>query len=396
MTGQSDRLPHRRRQNPVVESCFNRLNRGEEELMFKVARSTHVAGVSAALALSILVGCTSASPIPTTGPMDTSSTQSAQPAATNNADGELVIYTSRAESLFKPVLEEFKKAYPNMTVTLLTGQGGELAARILEERNNPKADVFINTDTLAMQSLAAEGVLAPHASKAVMALPEMYRAGDGQWVALTLRLRVIMYNSNLVKPEELPNSLLDLTDPKWKGQVGAANSTNDSLIANLVAMRHLLGEEKTGAFIKGLIANDTKFFGGHTDVRKAVGSGELKLGFVNHYYYHLSEAEGAPVGVIYPDQDEGQMGLVVNSTNIGIIKGGPHASAAQQFVDFMLSPDGQRVFAEKNYEYPIIPDVPLAEGVPGLSQFKLADITLKTLWEGLQPTKNLVQKAGLP
>jgi iron(III) transport system substrate-binding protein len=370
--------------------------------MFKVTKSPHVAALSATVALSILAGCANIpSAAPTAAPLAPAT--EAAPAATNsnagsagNDTGELVIYTSRAESLFKPVLDEFKRAYPNINVTLLTGAGGELAARILEERANPKADVFLNTDTLSMQSLAAEGVLAPNSSKAVMALPEAYRADDGRWAALTLRLRVIMYNTNLVKPEELPNSLLDLTDPKWKGQVGAANSTNDSIVANIAAMRHLLGDEKTEAFIKGLIENETTFFGGHTDVRKAVGAGELKLGFVNHYYYHLSKAEGAPVGVIYPDQADDQVGMVINSTNIGIMQDAPHASTAQTFVDFMLSPAGQRIFAEKNFEYPIVPDVPLAEGVASLNQFRLADLKLKTIWEELQPTKDLIQKTGLP
>jgi iron(III) transport system substrate-binding protein len=145
-----------------------------------------------------------------------------------------------------------------------------------------------------------------------------------------------------------------------------------------------------------LVDNETKFFGGHTEVRKAVGAGELKLGFVNHYYYHLSKAEGAPVGIIYPDQEDKGLGLMVNTTNVGIVKGAPHADLAAIFVDFMLSPAGQKVFAEKNFEYPIVADVPLAGGVDPLGQFKLANITLKTIFDELTPTKELAQKAGLP
>lgn len=310
--------------------------------------------------------------------------------------GELIVYTSRAEALFKPVIEAFNEAYPNIKVTVLSGSNGELAAKLLEERANPRADVLINSDTLTMESLAAEGVFSPNDSPAVMAVPVGFRGDDGDWVALTLRTRVIMYNTDLVTPEELPTSLLDLADPRWKGQIGSADSRNGAMLANLVAIRNLLGEETMATFVQGLVANETAWFSGHTDVRKAVGAGELKLGFVNHYYYHLSKAEGAPVGIIYPDQGDGQIGMIVNSTNAGIVQGGPNPELARVFVDFMLSVRGQRVYAERNFEYPIVPDVALAEGVPPLSKFKLADVTLKTMWDELAPTRDEAQAAGLP
>ncbi|NWG21925.1 MAG: extracellular solute-binding protein [Chloroflexi bacterium] len=320
----------------------------------------------------------------------------ATPTPVASARGEIVVYTSRAEALFKPVIEAFNAEYPDIKVTVLNGSNGELAARLLEERANPQADVLINSDLLTMASLAAEGVFAPNDSPLVLDVPEGFRADDGSWVALTLRTRVIMYNTNLVTAEELPRSMLDLTDPKWSGMVGSANSTNGAMMAQLVAMRHQLGEAATAEFIRGLVANDTQFFGGHTDVRKAVGAGELKLGLVNHYYYHLSKAEGAPVGVIFPDQGEGEPGLIVNSTNAGIVAGGPHPDLARIFVDFMLSTRGQRIYAEQNFEYPIDPDVALAEGVRPLTSLRLSSVTLKTMWDELAPTRALTQEAGLP
>jgi iron(III) transport system substrate-binding protein len=365
----------------------------------------HAAKIAAALlTTALLMACGApAAPAPTAAPIEPTAapapTVAAEPTAAPSAEapaGELVIYTSRAETLFNPVIAAFNAAYPDVKITLLTGGNNDLAAKILEERANPIGDVFINSDTLSMEALAAEGVFIPNDSPAVQSVPLAYRAEDGNWVSLTLRSRVIMYNTDLVKPEELPTSIFDLTDPKWRGQIGAANSTNGAMMANLVAIRNVFGEEKANEFISGLIANETQFFGGHTDVRKAVGAGELKLGFVNHYYYHLSKAEGAPVGIIYPDQGEGQLGLVVNSTNAGIIKGSQHEALAKLFVDFMLSPEGQKIFAEGNFEHPIVPGVQLAEGVEPLGNFKLSNVTLKTMWDELEPTKQLAQAAGLP
>ena len=351
-----------------------------------------------ALSTVILTACgQSAALPPTVIPTEPSLiAATAQPDAAAAVSGEVVVYTSRAEALFKPVIEAFNTDYPAVKVTLLNGSNGELASKLLEEQANPKADLLINSDTLTMESLAAEGIFVPNNSATVAAVPAPLRADDGSWTSLTLRTRVIMYNTDLVKPEELPSSLLDLTDPKWKGQVGAADSTNGAMMANLVGMRALLGEQATSEFVQKLVANETQFFGGHTDVRKAVGAGELKLGFVNHYYYHLSKAEGAPVGIIFPDQGEGQMGVHVNSTNAGMIKGGPNAELARLFIDFMLSPEGQKVYAEKNYEYPVLAGVPLAADVTPLTDIRLAEIELRTLWDDIGPTRELAQSAGLP
>lgn len=318
----------------------------------------------------------------------------AAPAQSSGPSGTLTIYTTRADTLFKPVVAEFNKTNPSVKISLLSGKSGELGAKLAEEKANPQADVFVGTDMLAAIDLAAQGIFTPITSAKASQIPERYRASDNLWVGLTLRPRVIMYNKNLVKPEELPKSIFDLTDAKWKGQVGAANSTNDAMTANLAALRKLIGPEKTEKFVKDLVANNTQFFGGHTDVRKAVGAGELKLGFVNHYYYHLSRVEGAPVGIIYPDLDS--TGLIVNTTVAGVVKGSKNGSTAQAFVDFLLSPAGQKVFAENNYEYPIVPGVALADGVDALDKFKVNDLQMQGLYNDLKATKQMMQQAGLP
>jgi iron(III) transport system substrate-binding protein len=313
----------------------------------------------------------------------------AAPAA--NGDGPLTIYTSRSEALFKPVIEAFNKKYPGIKVESLSGDNGALLAKIREEGAKPRADVYVNSDTLTM--LTNLDMFQPNAD-VTKRVPAQYRAEDGRWVALTLRPRVLMYNTTLVKPDELPKSIFELADPKWKGQVSSTNSASGAMMANLVALRKLHGDAKVTALIKGLVANGTQWAGSsHTNVRNAVGRGEAKLGWVNHYYYYLSKAEGQPVGLHYVDEDQG---LIVNSTNAGIINGAANTARARLFVDFMLSEEGQRIFAEKNYEYPIVPGVALAAGVEPLGARKLSSVNLIDLASDLAPTKALAQAAGLP
>lgn len=310
--------------------------------------------------------------------------------------GDLVIYSGRSEALVQPVIDAFKAKYPNVDVLLKAGSNSELANALIEEKANPQADVFITTELFTVQSLTQEGVFASYSPLGSDQFPPEFLGADNAWTGLTRRARVIIYNKDLVSEAELPTSIFDLADPRWQGQIAAAGSTNGGMQAHIAAMRQLLGEEATEEWLEGLIANEVTFFGGHTDVRKAVGAGEFKLGLVNHYYFHLQLAEGSNVGVIYPDQGEGQVGLFTNATAAAVVKGGGNLPAAQAFLDFLISVDGQKLFAEQNYEYPLLPGVALKDGVQPLDSFRLAEVDVVSAALEFDATFELIERVGLP
>lgn len=310
--------------------------------------------------------------------------------------GQLVIYSGRSEALLQPVIDAFKAQYPGVDVLLKSGSNSQMANALLEERANPQADLFITTELFTIQSLTAQGIFDSYLPVDADKIPAEFIGPNNQWVGITRRARVIMYNTNLVAPEDVPTSLNDLTDPRWQGKSAAAGSTNGSMQAQIAAMRQLLGEEATAAWLQGLLDNNVTFFGGHTDVRKAVGAGEFAIGLVNHYYYHLQKAEGSPVAVVYPDQGEGQMGLITNATSAAIVKGGPNAAAARAFMDFLISEAGQKLFAELNYEYPLRAGVPLNPDVAPLENFRLANVNVAAAAQEFDATFDLMERLGLP
>jgi len=318
------------------------------------------------------------------------------PAVETGVSGKLVIYSGRSEPLVQPVLDAFQAKYPYVEILLKAGSNSELANALIEEKANPQADIFITTELFTIQTLAQEGIFQSYRPAGTEQWPADLLGLDNQWVGLTRRARVIMYNKDLVSQEELPSSIFDLTDPRWKGQVAAAGSTNGSMQAQIAAMRQLLGEEAAAEWLKGLIANEVTFFGGHTDVRKAVGAGEFKLGLVNHYYYYLQQAEGSNVGIIFPDQAEGQIGLVTNATAAALIQGAAHVPAAQALLDFLTSSEGQRLFAEQNYEYPVLSGVPLHQAVQTLDGYRLADVNTAAAALQYDATFDLIEAVGLP
>jgi iron(III) transport system substrate-binding protein len=310
--------------------------------------------------------------------------------------GPLVIYSGRSEPLIQPVLDAFQEEYPQIEIRLKSGDNSELANALLEEQANPQADAFITTEMMTIQSLNAQGLFQGYRSPNAAAIPPEFIGPNDGWTGLTRRARVIMYNTELVSPEEAPQSIFDLGDPAWKGQVAAAGSTNGSMQAQIAAMRELVGEEATEAWLRELIANEVTFFGGHTDVRKAVGAGEFKLGLVNHYYYYLQKEEGSPVGIVFPDQGEGQIGLITNATAIAVVKRAAHPETAQALVDFLLSMEGQEIFARLNFEYPLVPGVPLHPQVEPLEPFRLAEVDVAQAALELDETFSLIEKVGLP
>ena len=341
-----------------------------------------------------LAACAPDAPVETSLPPAAQEGSASEPEA--KIEGKLVVYSGRSEPLIQPVIDAFKARYPAAEILLKAGSNSEIANALIEEQANPQADVFITTELFTVQSLSAQGIFQPYLPVGAEQLPAEFLGSQNLWTGLTRRARVIMYNTDLVSPDEAPKSIFELTDPKWSGQIAAAGSTNGSMQAQIAVLRQVIGEQATEGWLKDLIANQVTFFGGHTDVRKAVGAGEFKLGLVNHYYFYLQQAEGSPVGIVFPDQGEGQIGLITNATAGAVVKGGVNAAAAQAFMDFLVSAEGQKLFAELNYEYPLLPNVALLAGVQPLDSFRLADVDVARAAQEYEATFDLMEKVGMP
>jgi iron(III) transport system substrate-binding protein len=303
------------------------------------------------------------------------------------------VYSGRAEGFIRPVLEAFTQR-TGIRVNLRSGATTQLAALILEEQRNPVADVFITNDGGALEALRLQGLLQPYLSPAVRQIPENLRARDGSWVGVSGRSRVIMYNTNLVGSENLPTSVFDLAEPRYRNRIAMPDPTNESFVSWVSSLIALRGEAATESYLRALRANNVRALGGHTQVREAVGAGEFHFGLVNHYYFHRSQAEGAPVGIIYPDQGPGEVGVLVNVAGAGIVKNAPNLAAAGALIDYLLTPDAQRVFAEANFEYPLLPGIAPTVARP-LDQIRLSPYPLDRMGPDRDLTVSLIERTGI-
>ncbi len=314
-------------------------------------------------------------------------------AAAEELTGDLIIYSGRREPLFEPVVAAFEEA-TGIDVSVKYGATTELGNALIEEKSNARADIFVGTDAASAESLSAEDVFAPFDAPELASIDPAYRADDGSWVGISGRARVIMYNKDLVAEADLPDSVFDLTDPAWDGKIAIPSTTNSSFTAWVSSLRKLEGDDAAGDLLQGLKDNDVTVLREHTDVRKAVGSGEFALGLVNHYYYQLEKEAGSNVGVIYPDQAEGEVGALVNVVAASIVNDAPHRENAEAFMKFLLGHEAQEIFAESNFEYPLI-EGPATRADVKRGDFRESDVSLAELGAMNDTTLDLLDDVAL-
>jgi iron(III) transport system substrate-binding protein len=181
--------------------------------------------------------------------------------------------------------------------------------------------------------------------KTAAELASEFRGRRDLWHGFACRARVIICNRKLVKPEELPKSIFDLSDPRWKGRAAMAYPLFGTTATHCAALRAEFGRAKTNDFLKALVANGIKVVNGNGIVAEMVGSGSAALGLTDTDDAWAQIDAKKPVGIIYPDQGEGQLGTLIIPNTAGRVAGGPHPEAAARFLDFLCSAEAEAVLA---------------------------------------------------
>ena len=366
------------------------------------ASALSLAAILALAACSKPTGAPTPDAAPATAPAEKPPEEAAKPAEkpaeeaarpAEAAGPELIVYSGRSKAMVQGLFDRFK-AETGITVTPRYGDTTALANTVLEEGDSSPADVFFAQDAGALGALRTASRLAPLPEALVAAVDSRFRASDATWVGTSGRARVVAYNTEKVKPEDLPTTLEGFTDPKWKGRIGWPPS-NASFQAFVSALRLVRGPEATAAWLKGILANEPKTYPKNGPAVQAVASGEIDVAFVNHYYLFTTRKEAAgkpfPVANFHPP---GDLGGLMNVAGVGVLKTSKKAELAQKFVAFLLSEGAQKVFAQDNFEYPLAAGVAVADGVTPLAELNLPQIELGSLSE-VEATVTLLRDTGV-
>jgi len=307
---------------------------------------------------------------------------------TKNEQEVLTIYSGRSEKLIGPIIEQFSEV-SGIKTEVKYGSTPEVAATLLEEGAKSPADIFIAQDPGGLG--AVDSLLTPLPGDITDPVAARFKSADGKWVGLSGRARTVVYNTDKLSENDLPDDILGFTDPKWKGRLGWA-PTNASFQTMVTAMIDLRGEEKTAEWLAGIQANDPKTYPNNSSIVLAAESGEIDAGFVNHYYlYRLLAEKGENIPVRNYHPRAGGPGAIIMVAGAGITETSDNKEAAEKFIKFMLSPVAQQYFTGQTYEYPVIEGVvtnrllvPLADiNAPDMDTKELADpeATVKLLRE---------------
>jgi len=301
----------------------------------------------------------------------------------------ITVYSGRAEPEVSPLFDLYEEQ-SGEDIEVRYGETAALAAQIVEEGENTPADVFFAQDAGALGALQGADRLAKLPASLLDRVAHRFRSREGEWVGTSGRARVIAYGES-VDPDDLPASVLDLTEEQWKGKVGWS-PINGSFQAFITALRLTEGEEVARDFVEGMLANDAQPYDSNSAIRDAIAAGEIDVGLINHYYVAQAKAEDPsyPVDVYFPPDDIGSM---VNVAGAGILDASDRVAQSEDFIAFLLSREAQEFFATTLEEYPLVKGVEADQTLVPLNEIPQPKIDLSQI-DDLEGTLELLRSSG--
>lgn len=307
----------------------------------------------------------------------------------------ITLYNGQHEQTTDALVKAFEKQ-TGVNVKVRNDDEDVLAQQMQTEGANSPADVFFTENTPPLARLDEKGLLSPVDAATFNAVPSQYSAGNHNWIGVSARVSVMVYNTNDLKPADLPKSVLDLADPKWKGKLDISPGETDfqPIVTSIAADK---GDAAAVQWLQAIKANA----GAHQDPDNEtlvdnVNKGITQIGVINHYYwYRLKDEDGASgthsaIARFAPGDD----GYLLDVSGAGVLKSSKHQAAAQAFVKFLVSKAGEQVLTSSDsWEYPIGSGV-TNPALPPLSQDKPKQFSLDEIGDGNKAV-TLLQQAGL-
>ena len=293
-----------------------------------------------------------------------------------------------------PLLESFGEQ-TGIDIRVKYAGSASTAATLLEEGDNTPADVVFLQDPGSLGSLAGAGMLGELPQAILGKVDTRFRDPEGRWVGTSGRARTIVYNTESINPEsDLPASILDFTAEEWKGRVGWA-LRNGSFQSFVTALRLQLGEDAAREWLEGMRDNDAQEYPNNVSIVQAAASGEVDVGFVNHYYLErFLEEQGPGFTARNHFIGNGDPGALILEAGAGVLKTSENRSTAEELVEYLLSEPSQEYFASETKEYPAAAGVEPIGDLPSLASLNPTVVDLGSLSD-LEGTLALLREVGV-
>jgi iron(III) transport system substrate-binding protein len=259
----------------------------------------------------------------------------------------VVVYTAHDRVLSEPILRAFEektgievKPVYDVESSKTTG----LVMRLIARKDHPDCDVFWNNEIVQTIRLAEEGLLAPYESPRAKRFPKTCRDPEHRWTAFGGRARLIIYNTDQIKPADVPTGLADFTRAEWKDHATFAKPFFGTTLTHMAVLYHLWGPRRLREWCRACKANNVALAPGNGSVRDLVAGGEKAFGLTDTDDAYAAMLDHKPIAVRVPDAQS--FGVIVIPNTVSLIADGPNPAAGKELIDFLLSAEVERRLAE--------------------------------------------------
>ena len=289
---------------------------------------------------------------------------------------EVVIYTSVDQVFSEPILKVFQKKTKIKVKALYDVEAAKtvgLVNRLIAEKGSPKADVFWNSEVSRTILLARKGLLTPYPSIQWRSFPDSFKDKDGYWTGFAARARILLYHKNMIEERNVPTSIFDLTDARWKEKVTIAYPLFGTTATHIAALYTLIGQEKTESYLKRLVENRVVVVDGNSVTRDLVVEGKVPIGFTDTDDAYVAISKGKPVKMIYPDRNG--IGTLLIPNTVALIKSGPHPEEGKKLMDYLLSEEVEKALAfGESAQMPLRKGIKRPSYIPDISEIKAMEV----------------------
>jgi iron(III) transport system substrate-binding protein len=275
-----------------------------------------------------------------------------------------VLYCAQDREFAEQILKDFGQQTHLQVDTKFDTEANKsvsLYTELMHEGNQPRCDVHWNNEILSTIRLHRQGLLLPYESPSAQPYPASAHAKDHSWHAFAARARILIVNTRLVPEQDRPQSLLELTGPRWRGKTAMAKPMFGTTATHAACLFEVLGADKAKEFYRGLHSNGIQIVAGNKQVAEEVGQGHVLLGLTDTDDALEEIAAGRPVAIVFPDRARppgDRMGTLFIPNTVAIIRGSPHPDGARKLVDYLLSADVEARLAENaSHQIPLNPQV---------------------------------------
>lgn len=283
----------------------------------------------------------------------------------------VVVYTTVDQIFSEPILKDFEretgiqvKAVYDTEETKSTG----VMNRLIAEKDHPQCDVFWSGDPVRTIVLKSQGITAPYQSKIAEDINAIFKDSDHHWTGFSARARVLIYNKNLLKPEDVPQSIFDLSKENLRGKVALANPLFGTTTFHLAALFSSIGNDRAKAFLEALKNNDLIIATSNGDVQKRVVKGEVACGLTDTDDAFEALKEGANIGIVFLDQES--LGSLIMPNTVNLIKKSKNMANGKKVIDYLLSKETEAKLAKSCTQMPLHKGVKTAKNMPSLDDIK--------------------------